>query len=192
MIATGHRLCHRGSMLQKESIPNLLSILRALLVIPALSIWWLLPAPLSYPSLLACFILAAVSDFLDGYLARTWQLHSAFGAMIDQISDKLVVATFLMILLVDHAVWWLPALVILLREIYVSGLREYLALAQIPMPVSRLGKWKTATQMLAIIALLAAVVYAIPALEILGNLLLSIAAILAAISALQYSRTLVR
>ncbi|MFN7451279.1 MAG: CDP-diacylglycerol--glycerol-3-phosphate 3-phosphatidyltransferase, partial [Alphaproteobacteria bacterium] len=150
------------------------------------------PFTLSYPFLLGIFSLAAASDFIDGYLARKWQVQSPFGAMIDQITDKLVVVTFLVILLVDQAVWWLPALVILLREIYVSGLREYLALAQIPMPVSRLGKWKTATQMLAIIALLSAVVYAIPALEILGNLLLSIAAILAAISALQYSRALRR
>lgn len=179
-------------MISRASIPNLLSFARLALIPPALLCWWGLPIYLGYPLLLVLFILAAASDFLDGYLARKWQLHSAFGAMIDQISDKLVVATFLMILLVDHAVWWLPALVILLREIYVSGLREYLALAQIPMPVSKLGKWKTATQMLAIIALLAAVVYALPALEILGNLLLGIAAILAAISALQYSRALRR
>jgi CDP-diacylglycerol--glycerol-3-phosphate 3-phosphatidyltransferase len=179
-------------MIPRASIPNLLSFLRLALIPPALFCWWGLPIYLGYPLLLAFFILGAASDFLDGYLARKWQLHSAFGAMIDQISDKLLVATFLTILLVDHAVWWLPALVILLREIYVSGLREYLALAQIPMPVSKLGKWKTATQILAIAALLAAVVFAVPMLELLGNLLLSIAALLAAISALQYSRALGR
>lgn len=179
-------------MIPRASIPNLLSFLRLALIPPALFCWWGLPIYLGYPLLLAFFILGAASDFLDGYLARKWQLHSAFGAMIDQISDKLLVATFLTILLVDHAVWWLPAIVILLREIYVSGLREYLALAQMPMPVSKLGKWKTATQMLAIAALLAAVVFAAPMLELLGNLLLSIAALLAAISALQYSRALGR
>ena len=177
-------------MLSKESTPNLLSVLRALLVVPALSVWWLQPFTLSYPFLLGIFSLAAASDFIDGYLARKWQVQSPFGAMIDQITDKLVVVTFLVILLVDQAVWWLPALVIILREIYVSGLREYLALAQIPMPVLGLGKWKTATQMLAILALLGTVVFAAPLLALVGNLLLSIAALLALISAVQYSRAL--
>ncbi|MFN7402456.1 MAG: CDP-diacylglycerol--glycerol-3-phosphate 3-phosphatidyltransferase [Alphaproteobacteria bacterium] len=179
-------------MFSRQSIPNLLSVLRALLVIPAISVWWLLPASLSYPFLLGLFALAAASDFVDGYLARKWQVQSPFGAMIDQITDKLVVATFLVILLADHALWWLPALIIILREIYVSGLREYLALAQIPMPVSGLGKWKTATQMLAILALLGTVVFAAPLLALVGNLLLSIAALLALISAMQYSRALRR
>ena len=177
-------------MLSKESTPNLLSVLRALLVVPALSVWWLQSFTLSYPFLLGIFSLAAVSDFIDGYLARKWQVQSPFGAMIDQITDKLVVVTFLVILLVDQAVWWLPALVIILREIYVSGLREYLALAQIPMPVSGLGKWKTAIQMLAILALLGTVVFAAPLLALVGNLLFIIAALLALISAVQYSRAL--
>jgi CDP-diacylglycerol--glycerol-3-phosphate 3-phosphatidyltransferase len=179
-------------MLQKKSIPNLLSILRALLIVPALACWWLLPASSSYLLLLGIFAFAAASDFVDGYLARKWQVQSPFGAMIDQITDKLLVVTFLVILLADHAVWWLPALAIILREIYVSGLREYLALAQIPIPVSHLGKWKTATQMLAILALLGTVVFAAPALALMGNILLSIAALLALISAMQYSRALRR
>ncbi|MFN7451398.1 MAG: CDP-alcohol phosphatidyltransferase family protein, partial [Alphaproteobacteria bacterium] len=74
-------------MLSKESTPNLLSVLRALLVVPALSVWWLQPFTLSYPFLLGIFSLAAASDFIDGYLARKWQVQSPFGAMIDQITD---------------------------------------------------------------------------------------------------------
>lgn len=105
---------------------------------------------------LAClvFTVAATTDFVDGWLARSWQQQSAFGRWLDPIADKLlVVAAVLMLVGFDRAPL-LPALVILLREIMVSGLREYMAEIKVGMPVSRLAKWKTAVQLVALGVLL--------------------------------------
>jgi cardiolipin synthase len=107
---------------------------------------------------LAVFIVAGISDFLDGYLARAWQQQSAIGRMLDPIADKLLVAAALLMLVAtdiinDWHVW--AAVVILTREMLVSGLREFLAEIRVSVPVSRLAKWKTALQMVAIGFLLA-------------------------------------
>ncbi|MFD2236059.1 CDP-diacylglycerol--glycerol-3-phosphate 3-phosphatidyltransferase [Aureimonas populi] len=104
------------------------------------------------------FIAASVTDWLDGYLARIWQQTSTIGRMLDPIADKLLVAAALMVLAVLETIagWtvW-AAIVILCREILVSGLREYLAELKVSVPVTRLAKWKTGTQMVAIGFLLA-------------------------------------
>jgi cardiolipin synthase len=98
----------------------------------------------------AIFTVAAVTDYFDGYLARSWSMQSPFGRMLDPIADKLLVgAAILMLVHFDRAPT-LPALIILCREILVSGLREFLAEAQVGLPVSRLAKWKTGVQMVAI------------------------------------------
>jgi cardiolipin synthase len=107
---------------------------------------------------LAIFVAAAITDFLDGYFARIWSQQSTFGRMLDPIADKLLVASCLLMLAADdtikgRAVW--AAIVILCREILVSGLREYLAELRVSVPVTRLAKWKTAAQLLAIGFLLA-------------------------------------
>jgi cardiolipin synthase len=99
------------------------------------------------------FSAAAVTDWLDGHMARRWQQQSEIGRFLDPIADKLLVSATLFMLttfgrLSAEAV--LPALVILCREILVSGLREYLAGLRVGMPVSRLAKWKTVIQMVAI------------------------------------------
>jgi cardiolipin synthase len=107
---------------------------------------------------LAVFIAAAVTDFLDGYYARIWDQHSAFGRMLDPIADKLLVASCLLMLAADGIIhgWTLwAAIVILCREILVSGLREYLAALRVSVPVTKLAKWKTAVQLVAIGFLLA-------------------------------------
>jgi cardiolipin synthase len=104
------------------------------------------------------FILAAITDFLDGYLARVLQQHSAFGMMLDPIADKLLVASCLLMLAADETIkgWSLwAAIVILCREILVSGLREYLAGLRVSVPVTRVAKWKTAIQLVAVGFLLA-------------------------------------
>ncbi len=102
---------------------------------------------------LAVFIAAGITDYLDGYYARIWDQHSAFGRMLDPIADKLLVG----LLPVDagrgqqHS--WLTlwaAIVILCREILVSGLREYLAALRVSVPVTKLAKWKTTIQLIAI------------------------------------------
>jgi len=102
---------------------------------------------------LAVFIIAAVTDFFDGYYARMWNQQSAFGRMLDPIADKLLVASCLLMLAADGTIkgWSLwAAIVILCREILVSGLREYLAALHVRVPVTQLAKWKTAVQLVAI------------------------------------------
>jgi cardiolipin synthase (CMP-forming) len=107
---------------------------------------------------LALFISAAVTDFFDGYLARVWGQQSSFGRMLDPIADKLLVSCCLLMLAADGTIrgWsiW-AAMVILCREILVSGLREYLAELRVSVPVTRLAKWKTAVQLVAVGFLLA-------------------------------------
>jgi cardiolipin synthase (CMP-forming) len=107
---------------------------------------------------LGIFIAASITDWLDGYLARIWQQTSTIGRMLDPIADKLLVAAALLLLAADGTIagWstW-AAIVILCREILVSGLREYLAELKVSVPVTRLAKWKTAIQMVAIGFLLA-------------------------------------
>ena len=102
---------------------------------------------------LAVFIAAAVSDFLDGYLARMWAQQSSLGRMLDPIADKLLVASCLLMLAAEKTIhgWALfAAVVILCREILVSGLREYLAELRVSVPVTRLAKWKTTLQLVAV------------------------------------------
>src|ERR1700719_538197 len=156
-IATTRGLA-KGSL----SLPNILTFAR-IAAIPLVvgCIYWqaILDGPLWLRWVaLAVFIAAAVTDFLDGYYARIWDQHSAFGRMLDPIADKLLVASCLLMLAADKSVhgWTLwAAIVILCREILVSGLREYLAALRVSVPVTKLAKWKTTIQLVAIGFLLA-------------------------------------
>jgi len=101
---------------------------------------------------LGIFIVAAITDFFDGYLARLWSQQSSLGRMLDPIADKLLVAAIIIVLAVDgtiagYHVW--AALIILCREILVSGLREFLAELSVSVPVTQLAKWKTTVQLVA-------------------------------------------
>ena len=102
---------------------------------------------------LALYTAAAITDFFDGYLARAWSQQSSLGRMLDPIADKLLVAAVLLVLTADHTIagpsLW-AAIVILCREILVSGLREYLAELRVPVPVTAVAKWKTGVQMVAL------------------------------------------
>jgi len=107
---------------------------------------------------LAIFISAAITDFFDGYFARIWGQQSTFGRMLDPIADKLLVSSCLLMLAADDTIkgWTLwAAIVILCREILVSGLREYLAELRVSVPVTQLAKWKTTVQLVAVGFLLA-------------------------------------
>ncbi len=111
-------------------------------------------------SALAIFTAASITDYFDGYLARAWQQQSNIGRMLDPIADKLLVSTCLLLLAADTdrtiAGWTLwAAIIILCREILVSGLREYLAELKVSVPVTQLAKWKTTMQLVAIGFLLA-------------------------------------
>jgi cardiolipin synthase len=102
---------------------------------------------------LAVFIAAGVTDILDGYFARSWGQQSALGRMLDPIADKLLVSSSLLMLAAEETIrgWTLlAAVVILCREILVSGLREFLAELRVSLPVTRLAKWKTTVQLVAI------------------------------------------
>ena len=102
---------------------------------------------------LGIFAAAGITDFFDGYLARAWDQQSNIGRMLDPIADKLLVAACLLLLAADGTIagWSLwAAIIILCREILVSGLREYLAELKVPVPVTWLAKWKTTVQLLAL------------------------------------------
>ena len=134
------------------SLPNLLTYAR-ILAVPAVVASFYIPGAAGHITALAIFILAGITDFLDGYFARAWGQQSALGRMLDPIADKLLVAAALLVLLAEGTIggWSLwAALVILSREILVSGLRESLAEVRVSVPVTRLAKWKTTVQMVAI------------------------------------------
>lgn len=102
---------------------------------------------------LAIFVAAAVTDFFDGYLARKWQQQSSLGRMLDPIADKVLVAVVLLVLATSPILYgghlW-AAIIILSREVLVSGLREYLGELQVSVPVTQIAKWKTTVQLVAI------------------------------------------
>ncbi len=139
------------------SLPNILTYARiaAVPVVVGLLYWQSIfdgPLWLRWAALFI-FIAAAVTDFLDGYFARVWEQQSSLGRMLDPIADKLLVASCLLMLAAEETIrgWTLlAAVVILCREILVSGLREYLAELRVGVPVTRLAKWKTTAQMVAI------------------------------------------
>ncbi|RKK05919.1 CDP-diacylglycerol--glycerol-3-phosphate 3-phosphatidyltransferase [Pseudoroseomonas wenyumeiae] len=138
-------------------LPNLLTLSR-IAAIPLLVILAALRTPWGDVAACVVFSAAAITDYYDGKIARDRKLVSAFGRMLDPIADKLLVGAALMLLagLERLSPWGLfPAIVILLREILVSGLREYLAALSISLPVTRLAKWKTGFQMGALGTLLA-------------------------------------
>lgn len=154
----------RKKMTVKElwNIPNLLTYGR-IVAVPLIVICFFIEGRLASSDLarwsaLAIFGVASITDFFDGYLARKWQQTSPIGQMLDPIADKLLVSSCLLLLAADGTIagWTIwAAIVILSREILVSGLREYLAELKVSVPVTRLAKWKTAVQMVSVGFLLA-------------------------------------
>jgi len=178
------------------SLPNILTYGR-ILAVPLLVACFFVPGTTFRLIALGLFIAAAVTDFFDGYLARAWHQQSALGRMLDPIADKLLVAACLMMLTADGTIrdWsMLAALIILAREILVSGLREFLAELRVSVPVSNLAKWKTTLQLIAIGVLLGApaVEARLPGITLLGIVLLWIAAILTLYTGYDYFRAGIR
>lgn len=174
------------------SLPNLLTLSRILAVPIVVASFYVAG---DYARWFACalFSAAALTDWLDGHMARRWAQQSELGRFLDPIADKLLVAATLFMLVAKgrlSAEWaLLPALVILCREILVSGLREYLAELRVGLPVSRLAKWKTAIQMVAIGVLI--VGKAGPAflpVVAIGETLLWVAALLTLVTGYDYLR----
>lgn len=135
------------------SLPNILTYGR-IVAVPAMALcFFFADGDLARWLAFAIFAVASITDFFDGYLARAWHMQSAIGRMLDPIADKLLVATTILILVADGTIggWSLAAgIIILCREILVSGLRELLAELRVSVPVTQLAKWKTTFQMLAL------------------------------------------
>ena len=182
---------HPEGSLPLTSLPNMLTISR-ILAIPLVVATFYVAGDYARWFGCALFAAAGFTDWLDGHMARRWEQQSELGRFLDPIADKLLVSATLLMLtatgrLSTQAV--LPALVILCREILVSGLREYLAGLSVGVPVSRLAKWKTAIQMVAIGVLIVgdAGPKMIPVVSI-GETLLWIAAILTLVTGYDYLR----
>jgi cardiolipin synthase len=177
-----------------SSLPNLLTLSR-ILAVPLLVLLLWQPGWLGFLTAFALFCIAGATDYLDGYLARARGTVSKLGIFLDPVADKIMVAATIVMLVhtgIVHDWAVIPALIILLREITVSGLREYLAGLQVSLPVSALAKWKTAAQMIALGALILAGAAALkapwfPAMQI-GLVCLWIAAGLTVITGYDYLR----
>jgi cardiolipin synthase len=140
-----------------SSLPNVLTLARIILV-PLFVAAFFLPGDSGRWIVFVLFCLAGVTDVFDGMIARRLNAESSFGRMLDPIADKLIVSAALLMLASDHTIQGIsliPALIILCREILVSGLREFLAGADVSLPVTRIAKAKTAVQVVAIAALIA-------------------------------------
>jgi cardiolipin synthase len=174
-------------------VPNMVTIAR-LGIVPFILACLLLDGGAARWTAFALFLVAAITDYVDGYLARRWSQRSALGVMLDPIADKLLVAVVLVMLTADGTIAGLDviaAVAILAREILISGLREYLAGIEFEVPVSRLAKWKTTAQLVALAVLLAAPPgeAVIPGLGAIGLALLWLAAMLTLVTAYDYMKS---
>jgi len=186
------------------TLPNALTVVRLLAAIILPLGYVVLAHPYSDALAFVLFTSAALTDFLDGWLARRWEQTTALGRLLDPIADKAMVAVALLVVCGLYGASWvvlIPAAIIMVREFAVSGLREFLADKQVVMPSSILAKWKTTVQMTAIALLLLAlylnfagyqttcIVCGRPALglvDLVGVILLWISAAMTAITGWQY------
>jgi cardiolipin synthase (CMP-forming) len=165
------------------SLPNVLTYVRIAAVPALVACLFFLQGDVARWSAFALFVFAGITDWLDGYLARMWEQQSTLGRMLDPIADKLLVGAVLMMLVHDNTItgWsiW-AAIIILVREILVSGLREFLAELNVKIHVTQLAKWKTTMQMIALGVLLAgpAAEKIVPGIMTGGLVILWIAALL--------------
>jgi cardiolipin synthase (CMP-forming) len=165
------------------SLPNILTYARVAAVPLVAGLLFWPREPWARWTALAIFVAAAVTDFFDGYLARAWSQQSSLGRMLDPIADKLLVSAVILMLAANQTIsgvtLW-AGIIILCREILVSGLREYLAELRVPVPVTAVAKWKTTAQLVALGFLIAGPSgeAVLPGSTIAGIVLLWIAAIL--------------
>ena len=144
------------------TLPNLLTLSR-IFAVPILVFLLWRPTPIDYAITFVLYCIVGLTDYFDGYVARTQGQISRLGQFLDPIADKIMVAAVLVMLISSRKANPVPeiegihiiaALIILLREIFVSGLREFLAPLNVSMPVSSLAKWKTTFQLVALGALI--------------------------------------
>jgi len=168
------------------NLPNILTLSR-IAIIPIVVATFFFDSTLMRWVAVSLFILAGVTDFFDGYLARRANQVSRLGRFLDPIADKLLVASILLMLVGFGRVeiWsYIPAIIIMLREILVSGLREFLAELRVGLPVTKLAKGKTTVQMVALGFLI--VGDAVPMVQAIGEVLLWLAALLTLVTGYDY------
>ncbi len=173
------------------NLPNLLTLFR-IVVIPLLVAAFFLDFPVANWVTFGLFAAASITDYFDGYLARAWNQVSPLGRFLDPVADKLLVSSAILMLVAMEQINGLAviaAVIILCREILVSGLREFLAELRVSLPTSKLAKWKTTVQMFALGFLMVgpASPSAIPSAEI-GFYALWLAALLTIITGYDYLR----
>ncbi|RYE88449.1 MAG: CDP-diacylglycerol--glycerol-3-phosphate 3-phosphatidyltransferase [Hyphomicrobiales bacterium] len=170
------------------TLPNLITLGR-IAAIPVICLFIALRWDWLQWLALLLYVVAAASDWLDGFLARRMNLNSALGKMLDPIADKLLVGALLITLAwTQHLTGWdlIPAIAIMLREIFISGLREYLGKVDVDVPVTWLAKWKTTIQLVALGLLIASPM--LLGLVFIGHFLLWVAAILTVWTGWEYLR----
>ncbi|HTN61466.1 MAG TPA: CDP-diacylglycerol--glycerol-3-phosphate 3-phosphatidyltransferase, partial [Devosia sp.] len=171
---------------QLTQIPNLITIAR-IVAIPVVIALVMTGDPNLRWAALILYVLAAASDWLDGYLARKWNQISPLGRMLDPIADKLLVGLLIAALAWDgslSALDMIPALAILFREFFIPGLREFLGNAQVVLKVSQLAKWKTTVQLVALAIILLEPL--LPGLTLVSDIVLWLAGILTLWTGMQY------
>ena len=184
------------------SLPNLLTLSR-ILAVPLLVFLLWKPAPYDYLITFVLYCLVGITDYFDGYLARAQGKISKLGQFLDPIADKIMIAAVIVMLMASRRADnappiiedfnIIPALIILLREIIVSGLREFLAELRVSMPVSNLAKWKTTFQLVALGALILGAGFPQEAwIHLVGVASLWAAAALTLITGYDYLRTGIR
>ncbi|MBD0391738.1 CDP-diacylglycerol--glycerol-3-phosphate 3-phosphatidyltransferase [Wolbachia endosymbiont of Pentalonia nigronervosa] len=140
----------------KKNLPNILTISRVF-AIPAIVLSFYIQNKYADLITISIFMFACITDFFDGYLARTWQVQSKFGKLFDPIADKLIVVSTIIMLIYMHKIndfTIVPSIIIICREILVPGLREFLIATNVSLPVSKIGKIKTFLQMVAVVTLI--------------------------------------
>ncbi|MDR0580932.1 MAG: CDP-diacylglycerol--glycerol-3-phosphate 3-phosphatidyltransferase [Holosporaceae bacterium] len=172
-------------------LPNLLTLSR-IFAIPFIIVCFYINGFWAHLVATVLFLIACVTDFLDGYFARQWKQVSAFGRFLDPVADKLLISTILLMLSgvgIISGVHLVAATIILAREVIVSGLREFMSQMQLIIPVTRYAKWKTVMQMASVSCLLSSAMFPdIIALKNTGIVLLWLAVVMTVFTGARYLR----
>ena len=187
--------------LEIDNLPNRLTFFRMLMIpVVVLTLYFSEETPnflLSYqPWLghLACwiFVVASITDFLDGYIARKRNIVTVFGSFLDPIADKFLVVSSLIMLLAVDRVHPIVVIILVVREMYMTSLRLLALTEGVDVPVSSMGKWKTGTQMVAIPMLMIYDTFLWMDLPLIGTILMYVSAFLSLWSALIYSLNMIK
>ncbi len=187
--------------LEIDNLPNRLTFFRMMMIpIVVMALYFSEDTPPSLLSVrgyfghIACwiFVIASITDFLDGYIARKRNIVTVFGSFLDPIADKFLVVSGLLMLLALDRVHSVVVIILVLREMYMTSLRLLALTEEVEIPVSRLGKWKTASQMVAMPMLMIYENFLGINLRLIGTILIYISAIISFWSALRYSLSMVR